>query len=72
MRKKGAGNSRMKNHRVALKTFFALLLKLKLIKKNPADALPPIRQTQSDRNQPVHKKVVKKLLRSIDQSNWHG
>ncbi len=72
VRKKGTGNSRMKNHRVALKTFFALLVKLKVIKKNPADALPPIRQTQSERNQPVHKKVVKKLLRSIDQSTWHG
>jgi integrase/recombinase XerD len=72
MRKKGTGNSRMKNHRVALKTFFALLVKLKVIKKNPADALAPIRQTQSDRNHPVSKKVVYKLLRSIDQSNWHG
>jgi site-specific recombinase XerD len=72
MRKKGTGNSRMKNHRVAVKAFFALLVKLKVIKKNPADALPPIRQPQSDRNQPVHKKVLYKLLRSIDQSTWHG
>lgn len=71
-RKNGIGNSRLKNHRSALKTFFALLIKLKIIKKNPADALPQIRKTPSDRNHPVSKKVAYKLLRSIDQSTWHG
>ena len=72
VRKNGIGNSRLKNHRAALKTFFALLIKLKIIKKNPAEALPQIRKTPSDRNHPVPKKVAYKLLRSIDQSNWHG
>lgn len=72
VRKNGTGNSRLKNHRVALKTFFALLIKLKVIKKNPADALPQIRKTLSERNNPVPKKVAYKLLRSIDQSTWLG
>ena len=72
VRKNGIGNSRLKNHRTALKTFFALLIKLKIIKKNPADALPQIRKTPSDRNHPVPKKVAYKLLRSVDQSTWHG
>ena len=72
VRKNGIGNSRLKNHRAALKTFFALLIKLKMIKKNPADALPQIRKTFSDRNNPIPKKVAYRLLRSIDQSTWHG
>lgn len=72
VRKKGVGNSRLKNHRIALKSFFALLVKLKVIQKNPADALPQIRKTHSERNQPVAKKVLYRLLRSIDQSTWHG
>ena len=72
VRKNGIGNSRLKNHRAALKTFFALLIKLKMIKKNPADALPQIRKTLSERNNPVPKKVAYKLLRSIDQSSWYG
>jgi integrase/recombinase XerD len=72
VRRNGTGNSRLKNHRVALKTFFALLIKLKVIKKNPADALPQFRKTLSDRNNPVPKKVAYKLLRSIDQSPWLG
>jgi integrase/recombinase XerD len=72
VRKYGLGKSRLKNHQVALKTFFALLKKLKMIKKNPADALPQIRKKPSSRNKPVPKKVAYKLLRSIDQSTWHG
>ena len=72
VRKKGVGNSRLKNHCVALKTFFALLIKHDLIKNNPADALPQVRKILSDRNKPIPKKVACKLLRSIDQSTWHG
>jgi hypothetical protein len=33
----------MQHHHTALKTFFALLCKLKIITKNPAQALPVIR-----------------------------
>ena len=72
VRKNGLGNSRLKNHRVALKTFFDLLIKLKIIRRNPAEALPQIRKTPSERNNPVPKKVAYKLLRSIDQASWHG
>jgi len=72
VRKKGVGNSRLKNHCVALKTFFALLIKHDLIKNNPADALPQVRKVLSDRNKPIPKKVAYRLLRSIDQSTWHG
>jgi len=72
VRENGLGESRLKNHQTALKTFFALLVKHQIIKKNPADALPRIRRKPSDRNKPISKKVAYKLLRSIDQSRWHG
>jgi site-specific recombinase XerD len=72
VRKNGLGQSRMKNHQTALKTFFALLVKLKIIMKNPAEALAPIRQKPSELNKPIPQKVAFKLLRSIDQSQWHG
>ncbi|MCP4723029.1 MAG: tyrosine-type recombinase/integrase [Desulfobacteraceae bacterium] len=72
VRKNGLGDSRLKNHQTALKTFFALLVKLNIIKKNPADALPKVNVKRSKKNTPISKKSVYKLLRSIDQSTWHG
>ena len=72
LREKGISNSRMQHHHSALKTFFTLLCKLKIITKNPAQALPVIRKKISDRNKPISKKVALKLLRSVDQSTWHG
>lgn len=72
LREKGISNSRLQHHHSALKTFFALLCKLKIITKNPADALPVIRKKRSDRNQPIPKRAAFKLLRSVDQSTWHG
>ena len=72
LRQTGISNSRLQHHHSALKTFFALLCKLKIIPKNPAAALPPIRKKRSDRNQPITNKVAFKLLRSVDQSSWHG
>jgi integrase/recombinase XerD len=72
LREKGISNSRMQHHHSALKTFFALLCKLKIITKNPAPALPVIRKKRSDRNQPIPKRAGFKLLRSVDQSTWFG
>jgi len=72
LRETGISNSRLQHHQSALKTFFAFLVKLKLINKNPADAMPPIRKTKSDRNKPIPKKTAFKLLRSIAQTTWIG
>jgi integrase/recombinase XerD len=72
VRSTGISNSRMQHHHSALKAFFALLKKLKIIRKNPAEALPPIRKIHSERNKPISKKIAYRLLRSIDQTNWHG
>ncbi len=69
----GVSKSRMEHHRSALKLFFALMVKLSIVVKNPADKLPQIRRTRtSGRNRPVAPAVVFKLLASIDRSGWRG
>ncbi len=72
IKKTGVSNSRLQHHRSALKTFYAFLCKIKIIKKNPADAIPIIRKKRSDRNKPISRDIAFKLLRSIDQSTWIG
>jgi len=72
VRETDISNSRVQHHMSALKLFFALLCKLGIRRKNPADALPQIRKIYGKRNIPVPAKTVHKLLRSIDVSNWHG
>lgn len=72
IKKSGVSNSRLQHHRSALKTFFAYLCKIKIIKKNPASAIPIIRKKTSELNKPISKDIAFKLLRSIDQSTWIG
>lgn len=73
VKKTGISKSRLEHHRSALKLFFALMVKLKIVHKNPADHLPLFRRSHtSDRNRPVDKKVVFKLLKSVDRSGWYG
>lgn len=72
IKKTGVSNSRLQHHRSALKSFYAFLLKIKVIKKNPASAIPIIRKNRSERNKPISKDIAYKLLRSIDKSTWIG
>jgi integrase/recombinase XerD len=72
LKKSGLSPSRLQHHQCALKAFFALCVKMNLIPKNPADPLPPIRRTKSERNQPISKDIAYKLLRCIDQATWLG
>jgi integrase/recombinase XerD len=73
VKKSGVSKSRLEHHRSALKLFFALMVKLAIVVKNPADRLPQIRRERtSDRNRPVAPAVVFKLLASIDRSGWRG
>jgi integrase/recombinase XerD len=69
---KGLSRSRLQHHRSALRTFFAFAVKMKLIKRNPADTLPVIRKLKSERNKPISEKIAEKLLCSIDQTSWIG
>ena len=69
----GLSPSRLEHYRSALKLFFALLVKRKILSKSPADRLPKILKVRlSTRNQPVAAKIVTRLLASIDRSDWHG
>lgn len=72
IKKTGVSNSRLQHHRSALRTFFTFLCKARVIKKNPADAIPIIRKKRSDRNKPISKDTAFKLLKSIDRSTWIG
>lgn len=73
VKKTGVSKSRLEHHRSALKLFFALMVKLNIVVKNPADKLPQIRRAgNSERNRPVPPTVVLKLLASIDRSGWQG
>ena len=72
IKKTGVSNSRLQHHRSALKSFYAFLCKIKIIKKNPADTIPIIRKKRSERNKPISKDIAFKLLKSIDQSTWIG
>lgn len=72
IKKTGVSNSRLQHHRSALKTFLAYLCKIKIIKKNPASAIPIVRKKRSELNKPISKDIAFKLLRSIDQSTWIG
>jgi len=73
IKKTGVSKSRLEHHRSALKLFFALMVKLTLVVKNPADKLPRIRRAgNSQRNRPVAPEVVFQMLGPIDRSGWQG
>jgi len=72
LKSKGLSPSRLQHHRSALRTFFAFLVKMNIIKHNPADTLPLFRRVKSEKNQPISKQVALKLLYSIDQTSWRG
>jgi len=69
---KGLSYSRLEHHRSALKTFYAMFVKLKLVSKNVAVTLPQFRKRGRSNIRPVSKEVVYRLLDTIDQSYWEG
>ncbi len=72
IKKTGVSASRLNHHRCALKTFFAFLKKIKIVNKNPVEALPPIRRTKSKKNKPISTENAFKLLGVFDRSTWIG
>jgi site-specific recombinase XerD len=69
---KGKGYNFMKDSKVALKRFFAFLVKTGYIKKNPAEALPRVKIPRSSSNKPLATKTIFKILKSFDRSKWMG
>lgn len=68
----GIGRSRLANHQYALKSFFAFLCKLKVLDRNPAEALPRLRKKRSEKNKPVSASTAFKLLDAVDRTDWIG
>jgi len=64
--------SRLEHHRSALKTFYAMLVKMKIVKRNRALALPRLRKRGISRVMPVSNETVEQLLDIVDQSTWMG
>jgi|GEM_PF-482384 len=72
LKKTGVSNSRLNQHRSALKSFFALLVKMNVINNNPAEGLFLIKKSKSNLNQPINKDTALKLLKAVDRSTWIG
>jgi site-specific recombinase XerD len=64
--------SRLRQHQYAVKSFFAFLHKLGVIKKNPAEALPYLKKKKSKKIQPISANEAFRLLAAVDRSNWYG
>jgi len=72
LKKTDISNSRLNNHRSALKSFFTFLVKMEILDHNPAAGLFLIRKVNSDRNQPIDKDTAFQLLKAIDRTSWIG
>lgn len=70
LKQKGLSYSRLEHHRSALKTFYAMLVKLKIVTKNPAIALPRLKKDGLSKVMPVSQTTVRKLLSIINRSTW--
>jgi len=68
----GVGYSRLEHHRSALRTFYAMLYKMKILKRNIADAIPALIKRDTSKVMPVSESTVKRLLAAVDQSTWIG
>ena len=72
LKERGLSFSRLEHHRSALRSFYAMLLKMKVVKKNIASALPRLRKRGISSVKPVSSKTVERLLDIVDQSTWIG
>jgi len=72
LKDRGLSYSRLEHHRSSLKTFYAMLVKMKIVKRNIALALPRLRKRGISRVRPVPKETVERLLDIVGQSSWVG
>ncbi|MBN1383510.1 MAG: tyrosine-type recombinase/integrase [Elusimicrobia bacterium] len=66
------GYNFIKDTQVALKSFFAFLVKTGYINKNPADTLPRVKIPKSTLNKPLATETLFTLLKSFDRNKWMG
>lgn len=72
MKQTGISQNRLGHHQYAMKSFFAFLCKLKILDRNPAEDLPPLRKNRSEKNKPVSEAIVFKLLGQVVRTDWLG
>ena len=72
LKERGLSYSRLEHHRSSLKTFYAMLVKMKILKRNRALALPRLRKRGMSKVMPVPRETVERLLDTVDQSSWMG
>jgi len=72
LKRRDLSYSRLEHHRSALKTFYAMLVKMKIVKSNRASALPRLRKRGISSVMPVPNEIVERVLDMIDQSTWIG
>ena len=72
LKKNEKGYNFIKDTQVALKRFFAFLVKTGHINKNPADSLPRVKIPKSTLNKPLKTETLFALLKSFDRSRWMG
>jgi integrase/recombinase XerD len=69
---RGVGYSRLEHHRSALRAFYGMLFKMKVIKRNIASAIPRLINRGSSKVMPVSEATVERLLKVVDQATWIG
>ena len=69
---KGLSYSRLEHHRSALRIFYAMLYKMKIVKRNIADAIPALIKRRVSNVMPVSEATVNRLLEAVDRSTWTG
>jgi site-specific recombinase XerD len=72
LKTKGKNCYFMKDCKISLNRFFAFLVKMGYIKKNPAAALPRIKIPRSSSNKPLATEKISKILKSFDRNKWLG
>ena len=72
LKERGLSYSRLEHHRSSLKSFYAMLVKMKIVRKNIASPLPPLRKRGGSGIVPVSRDTAGKLLDVVDQSSWMG
>jgi integrase/recombinase XerD len=70
LKAQGMCRSRLIHHQSAIKRFFAVLIKLNVLKRNPAQALFHIKKPKSELNQPINQQTAVQLLRAIERNTW--
>ena len=60
------------NFKISLNRFFSFLVKMGIIKKNPAEALPRVKIPRSNLNKPLASKIILKILKSFNRNKWRG